>query len=190
MGAAKGIAACLVALLVSAPGLGRGEQAGGNDPVGQVSLKVTGVGKAPESKRGTAQGRLMAERAAEMVAKRNLGLAIGKVSAEGTEKDKDIFVSAFIRGAHVTDKKVLPDGTVEVTVELPLSEVARNFAQMQRLWVRAEESRQKLEGVFKKSEDDLSVMKGKLKTFQEAMEKMEAELRSIEGRMPAEGPGP
>ena len=184
MGAAKGMLACVVALLVSATGVGRGEQAGGNDPTGQASLKVTGIGKAPDSKRGTPQGRLMAERAAEMVAKRNLGLAIGKVSVEGTEKDKEIFVSAFVRGARVTDKKVLPDGTVEVTVELPLSEVARNFAQMQRLWVRAEENRQKMEGVYKKTEDDLRTMKGKLDTFKEAMDKMDAELKSIEGPRP------
>ena len=175
-----GMLACSVALFVAASGARAEEQTNGNDAWGQVSFKVTGIGKAPDAKRRTPQGRLMAERAAEMAAKRNLGLVVGKVSVEGTDRDKKIFVEAFVRGARVTDKKVLPDGTVQVTLELPLSEVARSFAQMQRLWIRAEENREKLEEVFKKNENDLRAMKTRLETFQEAMEKIEAELKSIQ----------
>ena len=59
-------------------------------------------------------------------------------------------------------------------MELPLSEVARNFAQMQRLWIRAEENRRKIE-------DDLKTMKTQVDTFQDAVGKIEAQLKSLEG---------
>ena len=124
----------------------------------------------------------MAERAAEIVAKRNLGLAIGKVTVEGSERDKKIFVEAFVRGARVTDKKVKPDGSVEVTMELPLSEVARNFAEMQRLAIRAEENRQKIEDVFKKTEGDLHAVKTKLETYEESVKKIESQIKDLESR--------
>ncbi len=157
-------------------------EGGGDDPVGRAALKVTGIGKAPESKRGTPQGRLMAERAAELTAKRNLALAIGKVTVEGTDREKKIFVDAFVRGARLTDKKTKPDGSVEVTMELPLAEVARNFAEMQRLALRAEENRHKLEEVFRKTETDLRSVKAKLNAFQEAVAEMEDQIKRMETR--------
>ena len=182
MRATKGIAACAVACLVATMSFHVFGQAQPDDPLGKASLKVTGVGEAPPSKRGTRQGQLMAERAAEIVAKRNLGLAIGKVSVEGTEREKEIFVDAFVRGARVTDKKARPDGSVEVTVELPLSEVARNFVEMQRFLNRAEENRRKLEEVFKKTEDDLRTIKAKLDIMLGSVKKVEVEIQSIERR--------
>lgn len=176
----------LLAWCVESEGEGEGSGASKSavpeDVLSKAVIKVTGIGKAPESKRGTAQGRLMAERAAEIVAKRNLGLALGKVSIEGTERDKEIFVSAFVRGARVTGKKVLPDGSVEVTMELPLSEVARNFAEMQRLAIRAEENRQKLEDAFQKTTEELSTVKSKLDSVEDAVKKLETQLKSIEAQ--------
>jgi hypothetical protein len=180
MAAPRILMAYSMAFLVATCGARAAAQTGKGDPLGKAAIRVTGLGKAPDSKRGTPQGKLMAERAAELVAKRNLALAIGQVSVEGTDRDREIFVSKFVRGAHITSKKVNEDGSVEVTMELPLSEVARNFAEMQRLAIRAEENRQKLEEVFKKSEDDLRTMRTRLDTVQESMKKIEAELQALD----------
>ena len=181
MGANKSLFVCAAFVVVSVCAWAVA-QTSAEEPLTQATIKVRGLGTAPEGKRGTPQGKLMAERAAEVVAKRNLGLAVGKVSVEGDERQKTVFVEAFVRGARTTDTKVLPDGSVEVTMELPLSEVAKNFADMQRVMIQAEENRKKLDGVFKKTEEDLRTVKGQLNNLQGSMQKIETQIKSLEGR--------
>lgn len=91
-------------------------------------IRVTGVGTPPD--RGyAAQRRLMAERAAMADAYRQLAEAIQgvRVDAETIVKDHitesdtlRIKVNALIRGAQKTDRRFLPDGSVEVDMMVKL----------------------------------------------------------------------
>lgn len=91
-------------------------------------LTVTGVGIAPEGKSGPEAG-LMAERAAEMDARRNLAEELYgvQISASTTvidfvvQHDKvKAEVETFLRGARKADTRFLTDGSVEVDIELPM----------------------------------------------------------------------
>ena len=57
MSTTRGILTCAVAFAVAALGAGAaGQQTNGNDALGKAAIKVTGMGKAPDSKRGTPRG--------------------------------------------------------------------------------------------------------------------------------------
>jgi len=97
-------------------------------------IEAVGMGAPPEKYYGKPQARPMALRAAEVDAKRNL-LEITKgvqIDSQTTVKDfvteSDVIntqVSGMIRGAKTVNKEYLSDGTVEVTVRMPLSGVAK-----------------------------------------------------------------
>ena len=91
-------------------------------------IRVTGSGVAPESG-SAAQKKLMAKRAAQVDAYRNLAEQIKgvRIDAETTvenfmTKDDTIQtnVNTFIRGAKVVGVRYLSDGTCEVDIALPL----------------------------------------------------------------------
>lgn len=92
-------------------------------------IEAVGIGAPPERYLGKPQARPMALRAAEQVAKRNL-LEITKgvrIDSSTTVKDfvveSDVInsqVEGIIKGAQVVKKEYMEDGTVEVTVRMPL----------------------------------------------------------------------
>ncbi|MCD6385040.1 LPP20 family lipoprotein [Candidatus Sumerlaeota bacterium] len=100
----------------------------------ELIISATGSGVPPEDKKGTPQGRLLAERAAYLDALRNLAENIKGVHIDSrtTVRDfitqKDVIQSQFetwIKGAKKTMVRELPDGTVEVDVEMPLKGLRR-----------------------------------------------------------------
>jgi hypothetical protein len=91
-------------------------------------IRVTGSGVAPESG-SVAQKKLMAKRAAQVDAYRNLAEQIKgvRIDAETTVENfmtkDDVIrtnVNTFIRGAKVVGVRYLSDGTCEVDIALPL----------------------------------------------------------------------
>jgi hypothetical protein len=72
-----------------------------------------GIGKPPQGM-SAARGRILALRAAKAVAMRNLLLSLGNVKRE----DGTLYVQGTLQGVKVREEKDLPDGSVEVVVEM------------------------------------------------------------------------
>lgn len=92
-------------------------------------ITATGLGAPPENAVNRAQGRAMAERAAFIVATRNLlevvkGIRVDSATlVENFVVSSDVIkteVSGFVQGAQILKKQVNPDGSVEVLVGVKL----------------------------------------------------------------------
>lgn len=93
-------------------------------------VTAVGIGAPPANAANPAQARAMAERAAQVVAYRNLLEAIKGVRIDSTTTVENFMVtsdlirtqvSGFVQGATVMDKKYMSDGSVEVTVGMKLT---------------------------------------------------------------------
>ena len=74
-----------------------------------------GIGKPPQGV-NPVRGRILALRAAKAVAMRNMLLSMGEVRRE----DGTLYVQGTLVGVKVREEKTLPDGSVEVVVEMPV----------------------------------------------------------------------
>ena len=93
------------------------------------TFKATGSGVPPADKANTAQGKLLAARAAKADALRNLAETIKGVQVTSETYVRDFVTKsdriktrfeAFVQGAVETDRRFLDDGTCEVDVEIDL----------------------------------------------------------------------
>jgi len=93
-------------------------------------ITAVGIGAPPAQPANAAQARAMAERAAQVVAYRNLLEAVKGVRVDSTTTVENFMVSSdviktevsgFIQGATIMDKKYMSDGSVEVTVGMKLT---------------------------------------------------------------------
>ncbi len=93
-------------------------------------ITAVGIGAPPAQPANAAQARAMAERAAQVVAYRNLLEAVKGVRVDSTTTVENFIVSSdvirtevngFIQGAMIMDKKYMSDGSVEVTVGMKLT---------------------------------------------------------------------
>jgi hypothetical protein len=99
-------------------------------------IEAVGIGAPPDRSIGKPQARPMALRAAEQVAKRNLLEITKGVRIDSTTVIRDFTVESdiinsqvegFIKGAMVVKQDYMSDGTVEVTVRMP---IFGNFSQV------------------------------------------------------------
>ena len=97
-------------------------------------IESVGTGAPPERFYGKPQARPMALRAAQVDAFRNLLETVQGVQIDSKTTVKDFAVesdvintaiSGMVKGAQIVKKEYLSDGTVEVTVRMPLSGVAK-----------------------------------------------------------------
>ncbi|PKN17284.1 MAG: hypothetical protein CVU71_17290 [Deltaproteobacteria bacterium HGW-Deltaproteobacteria-6] len=97
-------------------------------------IESVGTGAPPEQYYGKPQARPMALRAAQVDALRNLLETVQGVQIDSKTTVKDFAVesdvintaiSGMVKGAQIVKKEYLSDGTVEVTVRMPLSGVAK-----------------------------------------------------------------
>ncbi|MEE9910933.1 MAG: hypothetical protein K4571_04340 [Deltaproteobacteria bacterium] len=97
-------------------------------------IEAVGTGAPPEQYYGKPQARPMALRAAQVDAYRNLLEVVQGVQIDSKTTIKDFVVESdvintaingMVKGAQIVKKEYLSDGTVEVTVRMPLSGVAR-----------------------------------------------------------------
>ena len=97
-------------------------------------IEAVGTGAPPEKYYGKPQGRPMALRAAQVDAYRNLLETVQGVQIDSQTTVRDFVVesdvinasvSGLVKGAAVVNKSYLSDGTVEVTVRMALSGVAK-----------------------------------------------------------------
>ena len=93
-------------------------------------ITAVGIGAPPAQPGNAAQARAMAERAAQVVAYRNLLEAMRGVRVDGNSTVENFMVtsdvirtevSGFIQGATIMDKKYMSDGSVEVTIGMRMS---------------------------------------------------------------------
>lgn len=93
-------------------------------------ITSVGIGAPPAQPANAAQARAMAERAAQVVAYRNLLEAVKGVRVDSTTTVENFMVTSdviktevngIIQGAMIMDKKYMSDGSVEVTVGMKLS---------------------------------------------------------------------
>jgi hypothetical protein len=93
-------------------------------------ITAVGIGAPPAQPANAAQARAMAERAAQVVAYRNLLEAIKGVRVDSTTTVENFMVSSdviktevsgIIQGATVMDTKYMSDGSVEVTIGMKLT---------------------------------------------------------------------
>lgn len=108
------------------------------------TVSATGQGVAREDLTGTPQGKLMAARAAEIVAKRNLAEEIMGLQIDSstyvrdfvTEHDEiNAHLNTFIQGAYVKSTRYDGEGTATVEVEMPAMqvwEVVQTYVRMRR----------------------------------------------------------
>jgi hypothetical protein len=93
-------------------------------------VQASGVGRPPPNMTGP-QAKLMARRAAEVIAVRNLAARLqGRAAQHASTGTGHASVDALIRGYRYLPATVLPDGSVEVTVELPLPMLTHNHEQV------------------------------------------------------------
>lgn len=93
-------------------------------------ITAVGIGAPPAQPANAAQARAMAERAAQVVALRNLLEAVKGVRVDSATTVENFMVtsdviktevSGFIQGAMPVDKKYMSDGSVEVTIGMRLT---------------------------------------------------------------------
>jgi len=93
-------------------------------------ITAVGIGAPPANPANPAQARAMAERAAQVVAYRNLLEAVKGVRVDSTTLVENFMVtsdvirtevSGIIQGSMVMDKKYMSDGSVEITVGMKLT---------------------------------------------------------------------
>ena len=93
-------------------------------------ITAVGIGAPPAQPANAAQARAMAERAAQVVAYRNLLEAVKGVRVDSTTTVENFIVTSdvirtevngIIQGAMIMDKKYMSDGSVEVTVGMKLT---------------------------------------------------------------------
>ena len=82
-------------------------------------VQATGIGKPPAG-RAPAQAYLMARRAAEVVAVRNLAAQLAGANDGPSASARGVRLQATLRGFRYVAVRTLSDGRVEVTVEMPL----------------------------------------------------------------------
>jgi hypothetical protein len=100
----------------------------------QGYIEAVGTGAPPEQYYGKPQARPMALRAAQVDAYRNLLETVQGVQIDSATSVKDFVVesdvintkiSGLVKGAQIVNKAYFSDGTVEVTVRMPLSGLAK-----------------------------------------------------------------
>ena len=84
------------------------------------AIRATGIGRPPRG-RPAAQSRLMARRAAQIVAVRNLAREVGGLEDAPAGGTGRMTSTTTIRGFRYVSSRLLPDGRGQVTVELPLT---------------------------------------------------------------------
>jgi len=93
-------------------------------------ITAVGIGAPPAQPANAAQARVMTERAAQVVAYRNLLEAVKGVRVDSTTTVENFIntsdvirtdVSGIIQGATIMDKKYMSDGSVEVTIGMKLT---------------------------------------------------------------------
>jgi hypothetical protein len=93
-------------------------------------ITAVGIGAPPAQPANAAQARAMAERAAQVVAYRNLLESIKGVRVDSTTLVENFMVTSdviktevngIVQGAMIMDKKYMSDGSVEVTVGMKLT---------------------------------------------------------------------
>jgi hypothetical protein len=84
-------------------------------------IVAKGIGKPPTYTVSSTQAKLMARRAAIVIAQRNLAKVVGKVVKQSHHGVTRTRITAFIRGAKIRDVRELSNGWFEATLELPLN---------------------------------------------------------------------
>lgn len=137
--------------------------------VEQAVIRAVGIGRPPEGKTGP-QATLMARRAAEVVALRNLAAMVeGQHVSQSPGGEITATTKGFIAGYTLLPPRTLPDGTVEVAVELPVMRVYESFRSQSQQAAA-------LEAGLKQAHSELTQTQQSLKVAETALKDAQAQL--------------
>jgi len=95
-------------------------------------VKVKAIGQASPNIRLAAKARAAAFRAAKVEGYKKLAEAAGFFKIFQSGKNKLIKVDAFLKGARVVNKRYISDYKVEVVMEIPLSQLVNQLAEIKK----------------------------------------------------------
>ncbi|NUQ50146.1 MAG: hypothetical protein HUU27_09550, partial [Phycisphaerae bacterium] len=137
-------------------------------------IRATGIGRPPQGKPAP-QAKLMARRAAEVVALRNLAAQLEGQALSESNGRISARTETLIRGFRYLAPRDLDDGSVEITVELPLPTLMHNHTAVADQTVQ-------LESRLQAAQAELEALKNDLATS-----RLEAErARARAAQLPAE----
>jgi hypothetical protein len=145
-------------------------------PLSGEMIKVKATGKSPQKITAKSKARIMALRAAKIVGYKKLAQAagIGKYTKNGTKEY--IEIEAFIKNAKITNKNYISDHEVEITMEMPLSDVIekvsnfRKYRFNKKLLEKLQNKIEDMESNLAKIKTELSKLKGLLLKLKEISE--------------------
>ncbi len=136
----------------------------------RMVVTATGVGSASEKAQGTSQARTLAKRAALLDARRNLLEVVGGVHIDSETKVADFMaqsdtvtarVKGILRNSKISGTRVLANGSVEVTVSMPLTGAL---------------SRALLETALPGTPQDMKGLEGRIRRLEEQVRQLEERL--------------
>ncbi|NOZ22855.1 MAG: hypothetical protein GXP25_17395 [Planctomycetes bacterium] len=168
----------ILALLLAA-GMGSAvwaQQGDAPDPFSEATIRVKGFAKVPPGQPLTGAAKLRAVRAAETIARRNLVALFGHLEISGDERVKKIVARGFVSGARRAGDPVVKNGWLIVTLEVPLSAIAGNMADLEAKAAAARQRNEQLQQALGTADAGLAKMKKTLDNLKTAIDKMEKKL--------------
>ena len=147
------------------------------DPFREATIRVKGFGKFAPGEEGTPRGKLKAERAAKIMAMRNVAALFGKMEIRGDENVKKIVVRGLVSGARQVGDAKVEGGWVVVTVEVPLSAIVDSMAGLQEGVNEAKERNRQLQEALGSADSNLRRMRDTLEKLKKAIANIEAKLK-------------
>ncbi|MBI4612874.1 MAG: hypothetical protein HY720_04615 [Planctomycetes bacterium] len=167
------LVALVLAALASAPARAQDD---GPKTFRGPAVRATGTASPSPEQAGTPQGRLMARRAAEAVALRNLVAEVRGYFEVREGEDVTRIVEGFVSGYEVTRVTEKEDGSVEVEVALPLEKVAASFREGREKNARLEEEVARLRA-------ELDAMKAEAARLSALLDRAAAEIEELGRRL-------
>ncbi|MEW6360123.1 MAG: hypothetical protein AB1696_27555 [Planctomycetota bacterium] len=177
---ATNLLAAALLLAAGMAGAALGQQADAPDPFGEATIRVKGFARVPPGQPLTGAAKLGAMRAAKVVAMRNLAALFGNMEITGDEKVKKIVVEGFVSGAQDVGEPEVRDGWLIVTVEVPLSAVAANMADLEAKVAQAQERNEQMQQALGQADASLTKLR-------ETLDKLKAAIDAMEKRMKEKG---
>ncbi|HMQ16859.1 MAG TPA: hypothetical protein PKC49_12885 [Phycisphaerae bacterium] len=164
----------LLILLGPVPNQDADPQPSADPPAASESafIRATGIGRPPQGKPAP-QAKLMARRAAEVVALRNLAAQLEGQALSASGGRMSARTETLIRGFRDLAPRDLADGSVEITVELPLPTLLHNHTTV------ADRTAQ-LESRLQAAQAELEALKSELAASRLEAERARARAAQLE----------
>ena len=149
------------------------------DPFGEATIRVKGFGRFAPGEEGTPRGELKAAMAARRDAQRNVAALFGKIEVRGDDRVKRIVISGLVSGAREVGAPEVKGGWVIVTVEIPLSAIASNMADLHEKIDEAKKRNERLQQALGKADSSVAKLRKTLDDLKRAIDGIEAKFKEM-----------